>query len=47
MRKVCVEGMFSIVLRCVLDREEHRFITQSANGASQQVTHGDVCGSGD
>ena len=31
--KVCVEGMFSIVLRCVLDGEEHRFITQSANGA--------------
>lgn len=31
--KVCVEGMFTIVLRCVLDGEEHRFITQSANGA--------------
>ena len=31
--KVCVEGMFTIVLRCVLDGEDHRFITQSANGA--------------
>ena len=31
--KVCVEGMFTIVLRCVLDGEENRFITQSANGA--------------
>lgn len=31
--KVCVEGMFTIVLRCVLDGDEHRFITQSANGA--------------
>lgn len=31
--KVCVEGMFTIVLRCVLDGEAHRFITQSANGA--------------
>ena len=31
--KVCVEGMFTIVLRCVLDGDYHRFITQSANGA--------------
>lgn len=31
--KVCVEGMFTIVLRCVLDGDDHRFITQSANGA--------------
>ena len=31
--KVCEEGMFTIVLRCILDGEEHRFITQSANGA--------------
>ena len=31
--KVCVEGMFTIVLRCILDGEDHRFITQSANGA--------------
>ena len=31
--KVCVEGMFTIVLRCVLDGNRHCFITQSANGA--------------
>ncbi len=31
--KVCVEGMFTIVLRCILDGEDHRFVTQSANGA--------------
>ena len=31
--KVCVEGMFTIVLRCILDGEDHKFITQSANGA--------------
>lgn len=31
--KVCVEGMFTIVLRCVLDGENHKFVTQSVNGA--------------
>lgn len=31
--KVCVEGMFTIVLRCILDGDDHRFVTQSANGA--------------
>lgn len=31
--KVCVEGMFTIVLRCILDGEAHRFVTQSAGGA--------------
>ena len=31
--KVCVEGMFTIVLRCVLENGEHKFITQSADGA--------------
>ena len=31
--KVCVEGMFTIVLRCILDGEDHRFVTQSMNGA--------------
>ncbi|HCD44290.1 MAG TPA: hypothetical protein DEQ64_11245 [Lachnoclostridium sp.] len=31
--KVCVEGMFTIVLRCVIDGDEHKFITQSVNGA--------------
>ncbi|HIT63012.1 MAG TPA: hypothetical protein IAC37_00950, partial [Candidatus Ventrimonas merdavium] len=25
--------MFTIVLRCILDGEDHKFITQSANGA--------------
>ena len=31
--KVCVEGMFTIVLRCVSEGEGHYFITQTANGA--------------
>jgi len=31
--KVCVEGMFTIVLCCVIDGDEHKFITQSVNGA--------------
>ncbi|MDR2024002.1 MAG: ATP-binding protein [Hungatella sp.] len=31
--KVCVEGMFTIVLRCVIDGETHKFVTQSVNGA--------------
>lgn len=31
--KVCVEGMFTIVLRCVIDNDEHRFMTQTENGA--------------
>ena len=31
--KVCVEWIFTIVLRCVLDGNRHCFITQSANGA--------------
>jgi hypothetical protein len=31
--KVCLEGMFTIVLRCVSDNNNHKFITQSANGA--------------
>ncbi len=31
--KVCVEGMFTIVLRCVTDGDRHLFITQSADGA--------------
>ena len=31
--KVCVEGMFTIVLRCVSDNNKHKFITQSENGA--------------
>jgi len=31
--KVCVEGMFTIVLRCVKDNNKHKFITQSDGGA--------------
>jgi len=31
--KVCIEGMFTIVLRCVNDNNKHLFITQSDNGA--------------
>lgn len=31
--KVCVEGMFTIVLRCINDGDRHLFITQSTDGA--------------
>ena len=31
--KVCVEGMFTIVLRCVTDGDRHVFVTQSVDGA--------------
>lgn len=31
--KVCIEGMFTIVLRCVSDNSKHKFITQSESGA--------------
>jgi adenylate kinase family enzyme len=31
--KVCVEGMFTIVLRCVSENNKHKFITQSEGGA--------------
>lgn len=31
--KVCIEGMFTIVLRCVEEGGKHLFITQSSNGA--------------
>jgi hypothetical protein len=31
--KVCLEGMFTIVLRCVSSENSHKFITQSSNGA--------------
>ena len=31
--KVCLEGMFTIVLRCVSNENKHMFITQSSNGA--------------
>lgn len=31
--KVCLEGMFTIVLRCITEGNKHLFVTQSANGA--------------
>lgn len=31
--KICLEGMFTIVLRCVNNMTEHKFITQSDGGA--------------
>lgn len=31
--KICLEGMFTIVLRCVIGNNEHQFITQSDGGA--------------
>ncbi len=31
--KVCLEGMFTIVLRCISSENRHMFVTQSSNGA--------------
>lgn len=31
--KVCIEGMFTIVLRCIEEGGKHLFVTQSSNGA--------------
>ena len=31
--KVCIEGMFTIVLRCVVENGQHVFVTQCADGA--------------
>ena len=31
--KVCIEGMFTIVLRCIEESEKHLFVTQSSQGA--------------
>lgn len=31
--KVCLEGMFTIVLRCVSENNQHKFITQAQGGA--------------
>lgn len=31
--KICLEGMFTIVLRCISNSTEHHFITQSDGGA--------------
>ena len=31
--KICLEGMFTIVLRCILENGKHLFVTQADNGA--------------
>ena len=31
--KICLEGMFTIVLRCVLENGKHVFVTQADGGA--------------
>ena len=31
--KVCVEGMFTIVLRCIVESSKHLFVTQATDGA--------------
>lgn len=31
--KVCVEGMFTIVLRCIVESNKHLFVTQATDGA--------------
>ena len=31
--KVCVEGMFTIVLRCIVESGKHLFVTQATDGA--------------
>ena len=31
--KVCLEGMFTICLRCIIEGNKHLFVTQSMNGA--------------
>ena len=31
--KVCVEGMFTIVLRCITESNKHLFVTQASDGA--------------
>lgn len=31
--KVCIEGMFTIVLRCIEESGSHLFVTQASNGA--------------
>lgn len=38
--KVCIEGMFTIVLRCVIENGEHLFITQSENRAVSKSPKG-------
>jgi hypothetical protein len=38
--KVCVEGMFTIVLRCIIDNGEHLFVTQAENRAVSKSPKG-------
>lgn len=38
--KVCIEGMFTIVLRCVEEGGNHKFVTQSSNGAISKSPEG-------
>lgn len=38
--KVCVEGMFTIVLRCIEEGGNHLFVTQSANGSISKTPMG-------
>lgn len=38
--KVCVEGMFTIVLRCIEESGKHLFVTQAADGAVSKTPMG-------
>lgn len=38
--KICLEGLFTIVLRCVNNMTEHKFITQSDGGAASKSPEG-------
>lgn len=38
--KICLEGMFTVVLRCVNNLTEHKFITQSDGGAISKSPEG-------
>lgn len=38
--KICLEGLFTIVLRCVNNMTEHKFITQSDGGAVSKSPEG-------
>lgn len=38
--KVCLEGMFTICLRCIIEGNQHLFVTQSANGAVSKSPEG-------
>lgn len=38
--KVCIEGMFTICLRCIQEGGKHLFVTQSVNGAVSKSPEG-------